>query len=69
MWNRKQELFDAAPKGLIDELRRRGYDVDDKSSTEVVRLIMKGELRKECAGWANNDSPMDSSVKSESYQR
>ena len=46
MWNRKEDLFDVAPRGLIDELRRRGYDVDDKSSTEIVRLIMEGELMK-----------------------
>jgi len=43
----KEDRFrDAAPRGLVDELRRRGYDVDDKSPTEIVRLIMEGELRK-----------------------
>jgi len=52
----KEERFgDIAPRGLIDELRRRGYAVDDKSPTEIVRLIMQGELRKTvpARGWTS----------------
>jgi len=43
----KEDRFgDIAPRGFIDELRRRGYAVDDNSPSEIVRLIMEGELRK-----------------------
>ena len=61
---KKDRFGDAAPRGLIDELRRRGYDVNAKSPTEIVRLIMEGELRKSvpvrltmARGWTNWVNP------------
>jgi len=37
---------DEVPSGLLAELRRRGYDVDDKSPAEILELFNKGKLRK-----------------------
>jgi hypothetical protein len=35
-----------AAKRLVDELRRRYFDVEGKSPTEVVDLVVRGELQK-----------------------
>jgi hypothetical protein len=35
-----------AAKRLVEELRRRYFDVDGKSPSEVTDLVMRGELTK-----------------------
>ena len=35
-----------AAKRLVEELRRRYFDVEGRSPTEVVDLVVRGELRR-----------------------
>jgi hypothetical protein len=45
-YDRILQSHNQAAKRLVEELRRRYFDVDGKSPSEVTTLVMRGELRK-----------------------
>ena len=45
-YDRILQSHNKAAKRLVEELRRRYFDVDGKTPSEVTTLVMRGELRK-----------------------
>jgi hypothetical protein len=45
-YDRVLKSHNEAAKRLVEELRRRFFDVEGKSPTEVSDLVMRGEIQK-----------------------